>query len=942
MRLLRPLWCILSSIFAADPFVVEVGREPRANSRDAITALADRLLEAENNIAKISNNQKQQTTDLNNFHYQKNENEVRLINLEKNLQSLESGLQTCLEAGKSNRNAQESLRKLIRNKFKGESTRTKMINNKINRLETKDDFMSVLAELENRVEMIENYREKVLKPEITENLRKMEIKIEQVEENISSIPQTSSTQNNEVNNGKYQAMRDRLSQLEGTQNSIKVNYEKLIEQSKYMSEGYAQKFYVSKELSRLNDTLTREINEVKFSMAQMDDCCLRKDPSEAEPVAADYLYDEKFSDIDDKIRDIYERINFRFNNAESTHSHSYLEGVIQKLEDDLNETVQNVFRNRTLLNNKINQNSLQIVAQQKNIDDMKDRDLQREKMLSMLQFDMSQIRSTTESNSLKFQNQITSLDHENTNLRNQYRENYSKLVSLNSKLNYADNYADEFSELEKLSRDAIIQASTLKSQVGVFQNRLSDMNLTMFTHLYAHDKTVDSVSRDIQQMKSRLEQQKDSLSSTIQEVQVEQGELSDKLRALTSRIADGFSLNEEEVARIQQSMHHLATNTNFASDSDEITILKSNLNQVQVTLSAQGSSIQDIKNEQNTILERVLLVETSDSDDSAPDLRMNTTIFAKEVELKADARVVYDDFAAKYLEIVDSLRDLNVRNSQIQQMLSTVQESRQSTSYNAVLDKIDSLDSAISSLNSTTEDLYDKIEELETNTTEKLYRLEDTISPRFSNHRSMVPSAELQQLQNIVERHSRRINEIFVKVSSETASADDLEDLRDAVSDSDLSDTVQELASTLTRLQSEMLVGNDLERLSTRVKGIQDKFHRFQSTNRLAMSDLKRAVENAKNERGGISNANGDNDDDFNSSPGVASKLRRLGITVSNLSNKQKRIIEGFNNQSKFLKEGLDRIGELENSCCTAGDIDSDYTDYDSPSSSSSSSSSSN
>ncbi|CAG5099463.1 Oidioi.mRNA.OKI2018_I69.XSR.g16535.t2.cds [Oikopleura dioica] len=931
MRLLRPLWCILSSIFAADPFVVEVGREPRANSRDAITALADRLLEAENNIAKISNNQKQQTTDLNNFHYQKNENEVRLINLEKNLQSLESGLQTCLEAGKSNRNAQESLRKLIRNKFKGESTRTKMINNKINRLETKDDFMSVLAELENRVEMIENYREKVLKPEITENLRKMEIKIEQVEENISSIPQTSSTQNNEVNNGKYQAMRDRLSQLEGTQNSIKVNYEKLIEQSKYMSEGYAQKFYVSKELSRLNDTLTREINEVKFSMAQMDDCCLRKDPSEAEPVAADYLYDEKFSDIDDKIRDIYERINFRFNNAESTHSHSYLEGVIQKLEDDLNETVQNVFRNRTLLNNKINQNSLQIVAQQKNIDDMKDRDLQREKMLSMLQFDMSQ-----------FQNQITSLDHENTNLRNQYRENYSKLVSLNSKLNYADNYADEFSELEKLSRDAIIQASTLKSQVGVFQNRLSDMNLTMFTHLYAHDKTVDSVSRDIQQMKSRLEQQKDSLSSTIQEVQVEQGELSDKLRALTSRIADGFSLNEEEVARIQQSMHHLATNTNFASDSDEITILKSNLNQVQVTLSAQGSSIQDIKNEQNTILERVLLVETSDSDDSAPDLRMNTTIFAKEVELKADARVVYDDFAAKYLEIVDSLRDLNVRNSQIQQMLSTVQESRQSTSYNAVLDKIDSLDSAISSLNSTTEDLYDKIEELETNTTEKLYRLEDTISPRFSNHRSMVPSAELQQLQNIVERHSRRINEIFVKVSSETASADDLEDLRDAVSDSDLSDTVQELASTLTRLQSEMLVGNDLERLSTRVKGIQDKFHRFQSTNRLAMSDLKRAVENAKNERGGISNANGDNDDDFNSSPGVASKLRRLGITVSNLSNKQKRIIEGFNNQSKFLKEGLDRIGELENSCCTAGDIDSDYTDYDSPSSSSSSSSSSN
>ena len=78
-----------------------------------------------------------------------------------------------------------------------------------------------------------------------------------------------------------------------------------------MSEGYAQKFYVSKELSRLNDTLTREINEVKFSMAQMDDCCLRKDPSETEPVAVDYIYDEKFSDIDEEFRDIYERINFR-------------------------------------------------------------------------------------------------------------------------------------------------------------------------------------------------------------------------------------------------------------------------------------------------------------------------------------------------------------------------------------------------------------------------------------------------------------------------------------------------------------------------------------------------------------------------------------------------------------------------------------------------------
>ena len=66
-----------------------------------------------------------------------------------------------------------------------------------------------------------------------------------------------------------------------------------------------------------------------------------------------------------------------------------------------------------------------------------------------------------------------------------------------------------------------------------------------------------------------------------------------------------------------------------------------------------------------------------------------------------------------------------------------------------MIDKIDSLDIAISTLNSTTEDLYERIEELETNTTEKLYRLEDTFSPRFSDPRSTVPSAELERLQNV-------------------------------------------------------------------------------------------------------------------------------------------------------------------------------------------------
>jgi len=80
-----------------------------------------------------------------------------------------------------------------------------------------------------------------------------------------------------------------------------------------MSDGYAQQDYVSKELSRLNDTLTREISQVKFSMAQMDDCCLRKDVSEAEHAQTlpNYLSEEKLISIDDKLNDLYQRIQLR-------------------------------------------------------------------------------------------------------------------------------------------------------------------------------------------------------------------------------------------------------------------------------------------------------------------------------------------------------------------------------------------------------------------------------------------------------------------------------------------------------------------------------------------------------------------------------------------------------------------------------------------------------
>ena len=128
--------------------------------------------------------------------------------------------------------------------------------------------------------------------------------------------------------------------------------------------------------------------------------------------------------------------------------------------------------------------------------------------------------------------------------------------------------------------------------------------------------------------------------------------------------------------------------------------------------------------------------------------------------------MVYDDFAAKYLEIVDSLKDLNVRNSQIQQVLFTVQvslrvltcfsnlqESRQSTSYSAVIDKIDNLDLQLSTLNATAEDLYDRIDELDTNTTEKLYRMESYMSPG-----STIAQQDLQRLQNVHDNIRNLIN----------------------------------------------------------------------------------------------------------------------------------------------------------------------------------------
>ena len=84
-----------------------------------------------------------------------------------------------------------------------------------------------------------------------------------------------------------------------------------------------------------------------------------------------------------------------------------------------------------------------------------------------------------------------------------------------------------------------------------------------------------------------------------------------------------------------------------------------------------------------------------------------------------------------------------------------------------------------------------------------------------------------------MEKHSRRISEIFEKVNSETVSTQDLDHLRSTLENSSIADTVQSLAATVADLESEMVVSGDLDRLTSRLKNIQDKFHRFQSTNRL-------------------------------------------------------------------------------------------------------------
>lgn len=105
--------------------VNEVGRLERGTNSQNVARLIERLNEAENSIAKMSHNQKQQTELLNDFDKQRDKNEVRL-------RQLETDLKTCRDVGNSNKNVADLTQKkmlLFRgmvNKIKGESRRSKI------------------------------------------------------------------------------------------------------------------------------------------------------------------------------------------------------------------------------------------------------------------------------------------------------------------------------------------------------------------------------------------------------------------------------------------------------------------------------------------------------------------------------------------------------------------------------------------------------------------------------------------------------------------------------------------------------------------------------------------------------------------------------------------------------------------------------------------------
>jgi len=94
-----------------------------------------------------------------------------------------------------------------------------------------DDNSRLLSTLENRIDRIEYSQQRILNLDIAENLDSMQLRIDEVEKNVVPVaPVTVVSQN--TASDQYREVQVKLEQLQGTQNSMKVNYEKLFEQSK--------------------------------------------------------------------------------------------------------------------------------------------------------------------------------------------------------------------------------------------------------------------------------------------------------------------------------------------------------------------------------------------------------------------------------------------------------------------------------------------------------------------------------------------------------------------------------------------------------------------------------------------------------------------------------------------------------------------------------------
>ena len=121
-----------SSLLAAETerLLSEVGRLERGTSSREMTRLLERLNEAESNIAKINSNQKQQTESLNVFDQERDNNEMRL-------RQLETDLKTCRDETNSNKNVADSTMRRMKAQIRGILRKSKIDSERFGRFERK-------------------------------------------------------------------------------------------------------------------------------------------------------------------------------------------------------------------------------------------------------------------------------------------------------------------------------------------------------------------------------------------------------------------------------------------------------------------------------------------------------------------------------------------------------------------------------------------------------------------------------------------------------------------------------------------------------------------------------------------------------------------------------------------------------------------------------------